>query len=529
MRIRLISTLAFCLWLPALNGFAQPAPTVAVLPFEIHAREELDYLETEIPNAVKQQLENEGAGVLVLPDETARQWRSGAEGLAGYRRQGLRMGAEYVVWGSVTWLGEDFSLDASLLSTSGTEPPKSFAAQGSGVEELPGKVAELTAAMSRRIFERELVTEVVVEGNERIEAEAIMRNIKTSPGDQVVLKNLTEDLKAVYAMGYFDDIRILTEPAQGGQRVVFKVEEKPTVRNIRIAGNSWVYEDEEIEEVLTLRKGSILNVFTLRNDVRRIEELYKEKNVYNVAVDYDIIQSEKNLADIEYKIEEGKKFHIETIRFMGNEAFSDRQLKRQMSTSEKSLLSWFTTAGDLNQERLTQDTARLVAFYHNNGYILARVGDPQVEFEDEGIVITVKVEEGPRYKVGEVRFSGDLIVDAEELLEKINITGEEYYNRETLRRDVITLTDLYSDEGYAYVNVAPLVDQDNEKLVANINFEIDKGKQVYFEEIRITGNTKTRDKVIRRQLRVHEKELFSGSRLKRGVRNLYRLDYFEDV
>jgi outer membrane protein insertion porin family len=128
-----------------------------------------------------------------------------------------------------------------------------------------------------------------------------------------------------------------------------------------------------------------------------------------------------------------------------------------------------------------------------------------------------------------VSFSGDLIVEEEELRETIRITDEDHYNREVLRRDVIAVTDLYSDEGYAYVNVSPLVDQDNENLVANINFEIEKGNLVYFEEINITGNTKTRDKVIRRQLRVYEKELFSGKRLKRGVQNLYRLDYFEDV
>jgi outer membrane protein insertion porin family len=373
------------------------------------------------------------------------------------------------------------------------------------------------------------VVDIQVVGNDRIESDAILRIIKTKPGDNLVLKDLSEDLKRIYAMGYFDDIRIATEPAEGGQRIIFQIKEKPTVRSIRISGNSWVYEEKEIEEVLTLRKGSILNVFTLRNDVRRIEELYKEKNYHNAKVDYKITTREKNLADIEYQIEEGQKFQIEKIEFVGNEAYTDKQLKRQMATSEKSLLSWFTSAGDLNQEKLTQDTAKLTAFYHNNGYIRARVGDPQVEFQAEGIFIIIKVEEGPRYRVGKLVFSGDLILPADELREKLKISEEEYYNREVLRGDVINLTDLYSDEGYAYVNISPLVDQDDKALVANINFEIEKGKQVYFEEITISGNSKTRDKVIRRQLKVYEKELFSGQRLKSGVASLYRLDYFEDV
>jgi outer membrane protein insertion porin family len=125
--------------------------------------------------------------------------------------------------------------------------------------------------------------------------------------------------------------------------------------------------------------------------------------------------------------------------------------------------------------------------------------------------------------------AGDLIIPQEQLLEKLKITEEEYYNRETLRTDVITLTDIYADEGYAYVDISPRIDQDIEKLVVNIIFDINKGKQVYFEEITISGNSKTRDKVIRRQLKVYEQELYGGRRLKRSVRNLYRLDFFEDI
>ena len=529
MRIHLSIIFCISVVLFALPVYAQSAARVALLPFEVHAQEELAYLESEIPTAIKQQLEKEGVNVLVIATATASLWQGTGKTLENYRAEGARLGASHIIWGSLTLLGNNFSVDASLLPTDSSQPPSTYSVQGSGLEELPGKIAELTREMGRNIFKRELVVDIQVEGNDRIEADAILRNVKTQVGDEVVLKNLSEDLKAIYSMGYFDDIRVATEPARDGQRIIFQVDEKPTVRAIRLSGNSWVYEDEELEEVLTLRKGSILNVFTLRNDVRRIEELYKEKNYHNVSVDYKILKKKKNLADIEYVIEEGDKFHIEKIEFLGNEAFPDKKLKRQMATSEKNFLSFLTSAGDLNQEKLTQDAARLAGFYHNNGYIRARVGEPQVDFETEGIVITIKVNEGPRYKVGKVGFSGDLIFKEEELREKINIIEEDHYNREVLRRDVITITDLYSDEGYAYVNVTPLVDQDDEELVANINFEVEKGKQVYFEEINITGNTKTRDKVIRRQLKIFEKELFSGKRLKRGVQNLYRLDYFEDV
>ena len=296
-----------------------------------------------------------------------------------------------------------------------------------------------------------------------------------------------------------------------------------------IKGNTWVFDDDEIKEVLTVRKGSILNTNTIQSDMRRIEELYKEKNFHNVKVGFNVYTRKDFQADIEYDIEEGKKLQIQDINFVGNNAFSTRKLKGLMGTSEKGILSWLTSSGDLNQENLSQDAAKLTAFYHNNGYVQARVGEPEVTFEEDGILITIRIDEGPQFNVGDVTMAGDLIIPQEQLLEKLKITEEEYYNRETLRTDVITLTDIYADEGYAYVDISPRIDQDIEKLVVNIIFDINKGKQVYFEEITISGNSKTRDKVIRRQLKVYEQELYGGRRLKRSVRNLYRLDFFEDI
>ena len=158
-----------------------------------------------------------------------------------------------------------------------------------------------------------------------------------------------------------------------------------------------------------------------------------------------------------------------------------------------------------------------------------RVGEPQVKFEGNEIEITIKIDEGAQFKVGKVDLTGDFLIPKEELLATLKISKEEFYNRETLRIDVLNLTDLYSNEGYAYADVAPKVKEDPEKRIVDIAFDIQKGKQVYFEEIIISGNTKTRDKVIRRALRVYEQELFSSRRLKRSVRNLYSLDFFEDV
>ncbi len=529
---RVSRCLAWFLWIGILLGAgaagAQPTAGVIVMPFTVNAPAELAYLRDDIPAAMRQQFEEEGANARVLDPETAAAWSRTGEGDADVARLAMQTGADFVVRGSLTWIGQNYSLDARLLPSAGDRPVKAFSAVGQGVETLPGTVKKVARDMGLTIFRRQQIVELEVQGNQRIETDAIRRVIKSRPGDVFLAKNAAEDLKAVYAMGYFDDVQIQSEPRTDGIALIFNVTEKPTVRSILLSGNV-VFDEEDLRKSLTLKKGSILNVYTVRNDVRRIEEMYKEKNYHNVSVGYQIAPQKNNQADVEYKIDEGSKILIKKILFTGNSAFSDSKLKKEITTSEKNFLSWFTSAGDLNQEILNQDATRLTAFYHNSGYIRARVGEPQVEFDADGIVVTFKVSEGPRFKVGKVDFSGDLLLPKEELMKKVKIAKEPFYNRETLRSDVLAITDIYTGEGYAYADVSPKVEQDNQNLVANITFQIDQGKQVYFERIQISGNTKTRDKVIRRELRVYEEELYGGQRLKRGIRNLNRLDYFQNV
>jgi outer membrane protein insertion porin family len=510
-------------------AFAQQTVRVIILPFKIHAQEDLSYLQKEIPQAIKTQLEQEGAKVLVIDRESLESRNMKAENVKDIREIGIQTGTDYVLWGSLTWIGQNFSLDAYLLSPAEDETPQTFSVEGEGIENLPGTLTNLVNELGLKLFKRDKIVEIRIRGNNRIEADAIRRVLKVKVGDVLNPKDITDEIKAVYKMGYFDDIRVEAQSAPQGKIITFVVTEKPTVRSILVDGNTWVYDDDEIKEEITLRKGSILNINIIQNDMRRIEELYKEKNFYNVKVSFKVYPKKDNQADIEYVIAEGEKLQIKKIEFIGNSAFSSSKLKRLISTSEKGLLSFITNSGDLNQEQLNQDTATLTGFYQNNGYVEARVGEPEVIFEEDGIVIKFRLVEGPRFKVGAVTMAGDLIIPEEQLLESIKITEEEYYSRDTLRQDVISLTDIYSDEGYAYTDIAPKIDEDPEKLVVNIQFDINKGKQVYFEEITITGNTKTRDKVIRRQLQVYEQELYSGRRLKRSVRNLYRLDFFEDI
>ena len=501
---------------------------VVVLPFEIHAVKDLSYMQTEISDMIKRDLKQDGAIILEQEIISDLSWEKVAETVEGIRNFGVKSDADYVIWGSLTCIGQQFSLDAKMIKSSGEGSVGVFVKEGRGIENVLGIVKQLVRDISMKLFKREKVAKVLITGNKRIEGDAIKKIIKTKPGDVYLAKSLSQDLKAVYSMGYFEDIRIEAEESPQGKVIIFKIKEKPTIRIIRFKGNK-VYKDDEIKENLSIRTGSILNTFKVRGNIKLIEELYKEKSYHNVKVTYNIQQLENNQADLEFVIQEGEKVLIRHIIFEGNNAYAEKKLKKMMTVSEKGFFSWMTSSGDLNREDLEQDIAKLSAFYYNNGYIQARVGEPQIEYQGDWIDITIKIDEGPRFKVGEVDITGDLVLSEEELKKKLKITKETYYNREVVRNDVLALTDLYSDEGYAYAEISPRIDKKIDELMVNITYVVTKRKQVYFENINIGGNAKTRDKVIRRELKVYEQELFSGKGLKRSVRNLYRLDYFEDI
>jgi outer membrane protein insertion porin family len=509
------------LGVPAL-GWAQGRVTVMVLPFEINAREDLGYLRVEIPKNIRENLAANGA---TIREASAEAVPGDHEAL---RRLGVEAGVDYLVWGSLTWVGERFSIDAQYLEPFAETPVSALSVDGQGIETLSGKLAELSQELAIRFFKLARIAEIRVSGNQRIETDAIQRVLQVKPGQTYLPKAISEDLRAVFKMGYFDDVRVTTQDRPDGRIVTFVVTEKPTILGIGISGNE-AYDDDKILESLTIKTGSVLNLNRVRVNVGIIEQLYREKNYHNVKVAYQVNPLENNQVNLEFSVEEGEKISIERIAFQGNQTFSEKELKKQIQSSERGWFSWITDSGELDREKLNQDVIAITNFYQDQGFINVKVADPEVAFQPDGIEVTFKVAEGDRYKVGQVDVAGDLIRDKTELLAGLQIKTDDYFNRSLLQRDVLNLTDLYGDQGYAYASVAPRVSPDPAAKTVAITLDIDKGALVYFEEILIGGNTRTRDKVIRRQLQVYEKELYHRGRLKDGIQNLHRLNYFEDI
>ncbi|WP_092210533.1 outer membrane protein assembly factor BamA [Desulfoluna spongiiphila] len=506
----------------------EAAKRIAVLPFHVASETDLSYLSGQIPETLSGQLQRDGGEMVDAGPLLDAVGENGSVDTGRLAASAASEKIDHVVWGTLTQAGDTFRLDATLLDvkSAATMP---LSSEGKGVETLISTVGDLAVKIGSRIFSFETVADVKVEGNRRIEGDAVLRVVRVKAGDRLKKDALTRDMKAIYRMGYFEDIKVVAEHHDDATAtVIFRVKEKPTIRNVLVSGNH-VFDDEKVKKNITLTKGAIFNTGALNTSIKQIESLYNEKHYYKTKVSYRLIDVENNQADLEFTIEEGEKIWIKEIAVEGNDFFSDKKIRKMIKTKKKGFFSWLTSSGTLEMADLNVDMAVINAEYQKSGFIDCRIADPVVEYKGKWIYITVKIDEGIRYALGRVDVDGDILDTKEALLERLTVEEDEFLNREKVQNDVVALTDTYSDEGYARASVVPDIRRNREEKVADVTYRVSKGNLVYFDKIIITGNSVTRDKVIRRQLKVYEQELYRGVRLKESVRNLYRLEYFGDI
>ncbi len=509
--------------LPA-NAMGADKKSVGIFPLKMLSEQDSGQLGSRIESMISENIVAEGALVtsmtshedITLVDDSILQ------------TIGLRQGVDYLLWGTVFITGQKISMDVKVKDVIAGTAPVSFFSEAQGLENLFSAVNLLSTQISGEVFNRKLIEKISVKGNIRIEADAIIKMVHTAVGDIYSPERLNTDLKSIYGMGYFDDVRIERQDYDNGLEIIYAVDEKPSVRKVKFQGNR-IYEEQELFDVISTSTGSILNIYKLNADVSAIQTLYTDKNYHNCDISYEMKGLENNQTDIVFTIKEGKKLRIETLVLEGNTFFDRKKLLKQMKTSEQGFWSWITSSGDLDRNELAQDVYRVESFYKNNGFIDARVSDPEIEFHEKGISVKFKIQEGDQFHIGDIAFKGDLIDPESALLEALTFKAGDLYSRDLLRSNMLSLTDRYADKGFANADVAPSVARDVEKKQVNILFSIHKGNPVYFERILITGNTKTRDKVIRRQITAQEQELYSLSKIQRTTANLRRIDYFENV
>ncbi|WP_163336978.1 outer membrane protein assembly factor BamA [Desulfopila sp. IMCC35008] len=437
-------------------------------------------------------------------------------------------GFENVAAGSLTMIGSQLSVDMKVFDLLAPSSPQYFFRKAESIEDLPTAIEGILLDILAYTGREFRIASISPKGNKRIDSGAILRKISSKAGGSYNQATLREDLKAIYSMGYFNDVQIDVTDGPQGKDIIFTVVEKPVIASVTFTGADEVGE-EDVRGAANIREHFTLNPAKIDAGKEAILELYKSKGFYNTQVTTDISYPTDEGAVIEYTIDEGSKVYIKEISFEGNTTFDDDELRDEIESGEKGFFSWLTATGLLEMDKIRQDAGRIVTFYQNNGFLETKIGEPQIRQEEDWLYITFSIEEGPRFKVGTVKIEGDVIADQTTLLNLLSIRKQEYLNRSVLREDMMSITDYYAEQGYAFANVRPLMEKSSSGGRIDISFDIDQGELVYVNRITIKGNNRTRDNVIRRELRIAEGGVFNSKALRDSSKALQRLQYFEEV
>lgn len=516
----------FCIFLPGVAK-AQEIKKICVMPFTIFSSGNKEALQEALHKNLSEELKKEKRFNVI---ETAPYLKTAARiDETQAIKNAKALGGDWVVIGSLTQLGETISIDAKILDAEKGSVISAASSQGKGLDHLETIVANLKQDLLVRIGIIEKIAKIDIKGNRKISSAAITSKIKSREGNLFSEADVAADIKTIFKMGYFLDVTAETTDSPDGKILTFIVQEKGLISEVVIKGNKALSKDE-IVEVMATKSRQNLNQEQIKADIEKIKALYDSKGYYNAEIK-DSIESDagKDLRVI-LEIKEHDKLYIKSITFEGNEAFTAKELKNMMSTSEAGLFRFITDSGVLKRDQLKQDIGKLTAFYFNNGFINCQIGEPQITFDKKGIYIKIAIKEGKRFKIDKVDISGDFLEKPrEDLLKSLKTVKGDNYSREAIIKDIDFLTQTCNDEGYANANVNPQVNtRENEQLV-DIVFQIAKGDPVYINKINIYGNTITRDKVIRRELDLAEGDLYSSSKLKSSYAKLNRLRYFEEV
>ncbi|MBF8250722.1 MAG: yaeT [Deltaproteobacteria bacterium] len=393
----------------------------------------------------------------------------------------------------------------------------------------------LAAILSLSLFTyiawaEDTIVKITIKGNKTIEADAIKAVIKISEGKPLITEDVRDAIKAIFEMGYFTDVQAETSDTEVGKELAFIVSERPQIREIDFNGNKEI-EKDKLKELLTFKANTILDLNKIRESISKIKTEYENSGYYVADVQYKIETVGENQIKLVFEINENDKVLVKRIILLGNKEYNDDALKKIIQTKEGSWSSWISSKGTFKENMLRGDVEILSSHYLNNGYIQASVEEPQVFLtpDKRWIYITIRIEEGKKFWLGKIDFKGDILDSVDDLSKNVKLKEGDVFSRDRLRQDIVSLTDMYGDKGYAFANIVPLTTLDHEKRIVNITFDISKGELVYFERIFITGNIKTRDKVIRRELKVAEGELYHGTRLKKSRQKVNNLGFFDEV
>jgi outer membrane protein insertion porin family len=386
--------------------------------------------------------------------------------------------------------------------------------------------AQETAPTAPRLIPS--VRDIVVEGNRRIQSPAILNRVQTKVGDPLAPAALRDDVRSIFGLGFFDDVQVRTEEFEGGIRVIFVVVERPLLREVSFEGNSEI-KTEELREKAAIRVGVLYNPVEIQKAEEAIRQKYEDEGYFGVQISPRTERTPEGDLRVVFRIEEGPKLHIDRIVIEGNSALTAGQIKDAMSTKEK--LYWIFPFSTVQRKVFDDDVDRILQLYADHGYIQARVESTEIvpDLARKKVTLRVRVVEGPQFRTGTITITGNELLTTEELRRMVKLQEGGVFNRGALRTAVRAIVDRYSELGRARAEVDPRTVNDLANLKVDVTIPIVEGGPVYVERINIIGNTKSSEKVLRRELRVAEGELFTFQKLVRSRQRLFALGFFDEV
>ncbi len=376
----------------------------------------------------------------------------------------------------------------------------------------------------------QIVSEVRISGNQRVEADAIRIHISSRPGGPYDEATVDQDVKAIYKMGLFEQVNAEVGHENGRTILILHVKERPFVAEVRLQGMKKISaEDDKVRANIRLHAHAILDPALAEDTIQLLKKVYEDKGYIDVAITFRTVPRPDGSVTAIFDIKEGPRVRISAINFTGDNAFPAKRLRRIMETGAYNLLSFLTGTGVLDRRKLQEDIDRLTAFYYDHGYLNVHIAEPVVTRAGDSITVTINIDEGEPFKIGKVNIEGNLKVSEKELRDRLTLKSGEIFRGSSMQHDVLTLSDFYSNRGYAYVNVDPRTQLDPARHIIDVSFTVNPGQEVLVDRIKISGNTKTSDKVIRRELLVQEQEPYSAEKIRVSKARLDRLGIFEQT
>ncbi|HCQ70873.1 MAG: outer membrane protein assembly factor BamA [Alphaproteobacteria bacterium] len=372
-----------------------------------------------------------------------------------------------------------------------------------------------------------LIKDVQVEGSKRVEQTTVLSYLGVEPGQSVERRTLDRGMKALFATGLFADVSMRQE----GTTLIVSVIENPVVNEIVFEGNDALDDDELMLEI-AMRPRQIFTRTKVQSDVTRLYQIYRRNGRFSADIEPKVIKLDQNRVNLVFEIDEGDITKVKTIRFIGNNAFHDAELRTAISTQEAAWYRFISNSDRYDPDRLSYDQELLRQFYLSHGYadfnLLSAVAE--LSKDKEWFHVTFTVDEGQRYKISSVDLDSQIDdLDTSALTETVGVVSGDWYSSDQVQKTVNDLTDKLGDLQYAFVNVYPKVDRNQDVATLDLTFKIDEAPRAFIEAINIHGNVRTLDKVIRREMLLVEGDPFNKSKLSRSEQNIRDLDFFETV